>query len=99
MQDKILVHDDGVGIATIGWHAIFAAAIIGLDITDEAILLEACFTIFAFAAGVNQAADAGDVAYFELFYVITYFLYFTDDLVTGHHGEDTGKPIILYLVK
>jgi hypothetical protein len=50
-------------------------------------------------AGVNQAAYAGQVAYFKLVDLVPDSANAAHDFVARHHGEDTGKPLVFNLMQ
>ncbi len=65
-------------------------SVIGLGAAFETVLFEILLTVLAGAAGVDQAAGAGNVADLD---------HLADDLVAGDHGEDAREPVVLYLVE
>src|ERR1700754_3348330 len=63
-----------------------------------AVLFESFFTAVADAAGVDETADTGEVAYFKVFYMAAYAADPAYDLMTGHHREDRSAPFVADLV-
>lgn len=84
--------------ALCGCGAIHLGAIISEGAMLFAILLFVRFTAFAFAAGIDKAADAGVVADFESFNFFANTCDATDDLVPGNHGESGIAPLAASLV-
>ena len=74
-------------------------SVIGLGVAVETVLFEIVLAVLTGAAGVDQAAGAGEVADLETLYMASYLDYFTDDLMAGDHGEDAGEPVVLDLVE
>src|SRR6187402_532705 len=99
MQDKILVNDNGIGIAAIGRNPVLATAVIGLYITYQTVLFQSFLAIRTFPAGIHQAAYPGQVAFLEFLNMGADLLHLAYDLMTRHHGEDPRKPVVLDLVQ
>ena len=98
-QHVILVDGDASGIAAIGRGLTVAlVAVIGERHAGLAILLFARKAGLAFAAGIDEAADADDVALVPLADMVADRGDTAHDLVPGHHGEDRAAPFVAGLV-
>jgi hypothetical protein len=88
------------GVATVGDTSVaLIVSIIGAGRTIAAKLLEALLALIALAAGIDEAANTGEVADFKLSYIGTHFCNTSYDLVTGYHGIDGITPLIANLVE
>lgn len=98
-QDKILIDRDFLGIAAVGGgFSILLHAVIGAGEAIIAILLEAFRAVRAFAAGIDEAADAHAVADLEFLDVRADFFDVTDDLMPRDHREDGAAPFVARLM-
>lgn len=57
------------GVATLGDGAVDVVGVVGSDVSAEAVVFKSCDALFAFATGVNEAADANAVADLPLGYI------------------------------
>ena len=99
-QYEILVDNDVVGIAAIGLT--LAAAFLGAVGTGEtffAILLKSFVTTCALLAGVDHAADTGQIAGFEAFDVGTNRDHAANDFVARHQRKYRAAPFIFCLMQ
>ena len=95
-QEVILVDGDTGRIAAIGRRLlVLLVAVIGERNAGLAILLLARAARLAAAAGIDEAADADDVAGLPFLHVIADLDDLADDLVAGDHGEDRVVPLVL----
>src|SRR5882724_9065632 len=99
MQYEFFPDDYRAGVASISRYPVPALAVVGLCIPFQAVLLKSLLTIFTDLAGVNQAAHASQFAFLEILYMIAHLDDLADNFMAGHHGEDTGEPLVLDLVK
>src|ERR1700744_4122942 len=94
------MHDDSLGIATVGRSLlVLLQTVVGLGVSLQAILFQVILAIFTFTAGIDQTAGAGEISDFELLHMTADLDHFTDDLVPGNHRENAFKPLILDLVE
>jgi hypothetical protein len=100
MQYKVFVYNDGLGITTIGRSLfVLLEPIIGLGITLQTILLKVLLTIFAFAAGVNQATRTGQVSDLEPGHLTPNLSHSADNFVSRDHRKNSREPVIFDLVQ
>jgi hypothetical protein len=99
-QDVVLIDRDPGRVAAISRRLlVLLVAVIGERHADFAKLLLAGAAGFAAAAGIDEAADADDVARLPFLYVIADLDRTANDLVARDHGEDRVAPLVLHLVK
>ena len=95
LEREVLVDDDGLGIAAIGHLAgELVGAVIGARRPGDAILLQALDAVLARAAGVDEAADAGEIAFLELRDLATDAADAADDLMSGNVRIDGVVPFV-----
>jgi hypothetical protein len=100
VEDEVFVYYDGCGVAAVGGSfVILLGAVVGIGAAVKAVLFQVGLAVVAMAAGVDEAAGAGQVADLELLYMASHFYYLSNDLMTGDHGEDAGEPVVLDLVE
>ena len=100
LHDEALLHDDPLGIAAEGRPARAALpAVVGHGAAFDAILLEVGLAGLTAPAGVDHAADAGEVADLQLADVPADGRDAPDDLVARHHGVDGAAPVVAGLVE
>lgn len=88
-----------VGIAAEGEISVFVFAVVGPDGgVAVAILFFAGFAGIAFAAGIDHAADAGQIAYFEFADFRTDAGDDADNFVAGNHGVERTAPFVAGLM-
>ena len=76
----------------------FVGRVVGENRPVLAELLQVFLTTSAGAAGVHQAADAGDVARFELLDLRSDLGHPADDFVSGHAGVGGSLPLVAHRV-
>ena len=95
-----LVHHDAFGVAAEGHAAeVLVGAVVSEDREVEAILLQAAPATRAGAAGIDQAADGGEVAHLEFRDRAADLYDAADDFVAGHHRVDGVVPFVARLVQ
>src|SRR5262249_28914339 len=98
-EDVVLVDGDARRIAAIGRRRlVLLVAVIGEREARFTKLLLARATGLAAAAGIDEAADADDMAGLPFLHMIADLDDPADDLVTGDHGKDRVVPFVLHLV-
>ena len=96
--DVAHVADDVVGVAAVGDRAVVAPGVVGADEALDAVVFQARLAVGADAAGVDQHADAGQVAGLEPGHLRADRRHAADDLVAGHHGIHRAAPLVAHLV-
>jgi hypothetical protein len=74
------------------------AAVVGLNVALEAVVLVARKAVFAFTARVNEGSDSSAVADLELGYGRADLNNGASNLVTWNHWEDAREPLFANLV-
>ena len=102
-QDEVLVHDDAVGVAAVGdrRRLVLVRRVVG-ERHVRAELLEPGLAVGAGAVGIDQAADAGEVAGLEFGDGRSHLGDPADDLVARHarvNGRHDVVPLVAGLVK
>lgn len=99
-QDESLVYDDRSRVTAIGHAAqVFVFAVISENRRPFAVVLQARPAAFTFAAGVNQAADPGQVARLKFVHFGADFCDPADNFVSGHDGVDGVSPFVACRMK
>jgi hypothetical protein len=78
--------------------AILLIAIVGNDQTIPTILLQPCSAVGALPTGIDEAANASEVAHFELLHLVAHSRYPANDLVSRHHGVNGVAPFVADLM-
>ena len=99
MQDESFVDYDVAGVTAVGGFAFFVERIVGEDSPHFAIIFETGFARCAGAAGIDHAADGGEITYSEFLYSAADLRNFADDFVARNHGKDSREPVVVDLVK
>ncbi len=94
LKDKVLVDDDGVGVAAV---SDLAGALVGEVVGEGEVvaeLLQAGLAFGAGAVGVDHAADGGEIAGLEFLNCGADLGDAADDLVPGNAGIDGGHHVV-----
>jgi len=87
------------GVSAVGrGFTIFLIAIVGDDQTISTILLQTGSAVGALPTGIDEAANAGEIAHFELLHLIANLLDAAQDLVSRHHGVNGVAPFVANLM-
>jgi hypothetical protein len=98
-EHVILVDRDAGRVAAKGRRlAVTLVAVVGERHADLAILLLAFAAGRAAAAGIDEAADADDVAGLPFLHMVADLDHLADNLVARDHGEDRVVPLVLHLM-
>lgn len=82
------------GVATLRDGAVDVVGVVGSDVSAKAVVFKSCDALFAFAAGVNEAADTNAVADFPLGYACSNGRDHTCDFVAYCEWEMCLTPFI-----
>ena len=97
-HDEVVLHDDGRGVTAVGDVAVVILAVIRTHEALGAVLLEPCLAVVALTTGIDEHADAHPVPGLERRDLRTDLADNAGDLVSGHHREDRGEPLLARLV-
>ena len=98
-QHEGFIHHDALGVAAVGdAAAVFVGRVVGENGSFLAKLLQVFFAASAAAAGVHQAADAGDVARLELLHFRADLGHAADDFMSRYAGVSGALPFVAHRV-
>src|SRR5688572_27047622 len=93
------MHNNVVGITTIGWRTILEFAVVRSHRTVLAMLFKSVDAVHASSAGVDKTTDTCQFIDLKFFSARPDLRYTPYDLVSGNHGKNSGAPVIAYLMK